>query len=155
MVLLKIEWIIVMYDQTKSSSFVLVMSFLGKLKHQSEFSTISQVGLSVEYLHPAYGWVRRINGGGRDESVTQEWWWRSLSAVFLLPTCLSFCTLAMNPEKLDGGAPGTVLAHPFHVKCFDGFSASPLNGIRMAFPSQMGTMGIDPTLPQMSRPACV
>ncbi len=38
-------------------------------------------------------------------------------------------------------------ADPHYAKCYDASSSTPLNGIRIAFSSQIGTSGIDPALP--------
>ena len=39
---------------------------------------------------------------------------------------------------------------PHYAKCYDSNSPSPLNGIRFAFVSQIGTTNIDPSLPEMT-----
>ncbi len=57
----------------------------------------------------------------------------------------------MLPSGLcDLVAYNTYGCDPYYVKCYDTDSVSPLNGIRVALPSQIGTTGLDPALPQVS-----
>ncbi len=58
-------------------------------------------------------------------------------------TCLSFCLDMMKEAPVCGGGYCAAL----YAKCYDAISPTPLNGIRVAFPSQIGTSGIDPLLP--------
>ncbi len=42
------------------------------------------------------------------------------------------------------------VADPQFAKCWDAYSPSPLNGIRMQYASQVGTALVDPTLPDQN-----
>ncbi len=60
--------------------------------------------------------------------------------------CSSLCENAMRLMGLSIW-PGS---DPFYFKCFDGISNSPLNGRRIQYASQVGTLLIDPIIPQMN-----
>ncbi len=86
------------------------------------------------------GSMRRLldRGGGRYESGGDS------LADGSGNSCLDMCRTRMN---YSGLAP---LVSPFHTKCYDAVSFSPLNGLRVAFSSQEGTSDIDPAVPQMT-----
>ena len=69
----------------------------------------------------------------------------------LFNNCSTFCTARAgltNPHYQMGS--GASDSWPYYIKCYDTNSASPLNGIRMALPSQSGTTDIDPIIPILS-----
>ena len=39
---------------------------------------------------------------------------------------------------------------PYYLKCFDASASSPINQLRIQFPSQESTMLFDPAIPQMT-----
>jgi len=62
-------------------------------------------------------------------------------------SCATFCNERMQVNALDAAA---YCPNPFYLKCYDALSFGPLNGIRIAFSSQVGTTLIDSGLPQMT-----
>ncbi len=52
----------------------------------------------------------------------------------------------MQSAGLCGGTP-CCQCDPYYVKCFTADGSNPANSLRVAFPSQLGTTGIDPAIP--------
>ncbi len=68
------------------------------------------------------------------------------------PTCLTFCTARMQYDSIGGAnVPSGYLAlcAPYYMKCFDAVAPWPLNTLRIQFPSQESTNGVDSSIPQM------
>ena len=61
--------------------------------------------------------------------------------------CTAHCQSVMTAGGLGGLHSG---GDPHYAKCYDSVTPAPLNGIRVAFPSQLNTWGIDPALPQIT-----
>ena len=61
--------------------------------------------------------------------------------------CLQLCTSGMNWNSLGPVVDGR---HPVYFKCFDAISPVPLNHRRVQHLSQLNTVNLDPTLPQMN-----
>ena len=82
-------------------------------------------------------------GGGNDGD---DWYQANRN----LQNCSAFCTSVMQTGGVaNSPVPNFSGENPYHVKCFDGFSLTPLNSIRIAFVSQLGTTQVDPSLPQV------
>ena len=64
--------------------------------------------------------------------------------------CDSLCSWLETVGYFDSCCIGSSPA--YYAKCFDAVASSPLNGRRLAFPSQIGTTSIDPSLPAMNTP---
>lgn len=79
--------------------------------------------------------IRRAGGPGTHEQVK-----------YAGSTCESYCTFR-NVLDGNGGEYPCCGHHPIHIKCYDAYQPTPLNSIRIAFASQVGTNGIDPALP--------
>ncbi len=67
-------------------------------------------------------------------------------------TCQTFCTTRMNYDSLCGA--NVPLGYdsncsPYYLKCFDASASSPINQLRIQFPSQESTQLFDPAIPQM------
>ncbi len=62
-------------------------------------------------------------------------------------SCEAFCYSVMKAGGL-GATP--YISDPYFVKCFDVYTSTPLNGRTIAFASQIGTTGVDPSLPSIS-----
>ncbi len=101
-----------------------------------------QVGVST----PDFSDIRRylyLAGGANEKD-----WLRFYRAA---TNCTTLCTKSMLPGGLGyGSAPNTFEADPFYLKCYDGFNFMPLNGKRIQYVSQIGTVDLDPELPQMN-----
>ncbi len=70
-----------------------------------------------------------------------------------LTNCIEFCQRIMQSGTLcgeQGRAPSGYACHPYYAKCFDTITSQPLNGRRIAWPSQDGTTDLDPGLPQIT-----
>ncbi len=91
-----------------------------------------------------YGSNRRIVQRAGDASTDWMTIYRSTT------NCESFCASVMQfGGATEAGAPNTYGGHPYYAKCFNWSSATPSNGVRVAFTSQIGTTDIDPSIPQM------
>ena len=65
--------------------------------------------------------------------------------------CSSFCALRMQPQSMWTSTPPSGFGDdPQFLRCFDVEKQTPLNGIRFAFVSQLGTTELDPDLPRMN-----
>lgn len=64
----------------------------------------------------------------------------------VLNSCESFCRVRTDFNLMGCIHNGS---WPQYMKCYDSNSIEPLNGLRVAFPSQTGTTDIDPIIPQM------
>ncbi len=60
--------------------------------------------------------------------------------------CQEHCNWLATTGYFEGGATSTSLA--YFSRCYEAVTPYPLNGYRIAFPSQIGTPDIDPALPQ-------
>ena len=78
---------------------------------------------------------------GRGNTPSDDWF---SSAKNPGATCEDFCRCQTLPAC---EACGTTCEHTIFGKCYDAISETPLNGIRLAFPSQIDTMNYDPSLP--------
>ena len=64
-------------------------------------------------------------------------------------SCNAFCNMMMMAGGVGWESGGNTRGEdPYHIKCYDAFGTFPLNGVRVAFPSQLGTTNIDPALPK-------
>ena len=82
------------------------------------------------------GWSKILHRSG--SSITAfEGGWAAFGG-----NCTAFCARRLEMDSLSAGGHDPAL-----VLCCDAFSAAPLNGLRVAFPSQMGTADTDPSLP--------
>ena len=66
-------------------------------------------------------------------------------------SCFAWCSSVM----VTGGlaytpSPNSYGFDPLYAKCYTGVTSAPPNGIRLAFPSQMGTSAYDPAVPQIT-----
>ena len=85
-------------------------------------------------------------GGGGDGS---DWMITAHGAQ----NCSRVCADVMQPGGMDNwgvGFPHTYGSDPYYLKCYDNQSTYPLNGIRIQFASQVGTLSLDPVLPRMN-----
>ena len=64
-----------------------------------------------------------------------------------IQNCTTFCSNRAIYSYMSCDAP---FSWPHYIKCYDSNSPNALNDVRLAFPSQEGTTGIDPLLPQIS-----
>ena len=67
--------------------------------------------------------------------------------------CSGFCLYLANGGFHDEGSLSESTAR--YSKCSDAVSYSVLNRIRAAFPSQIGTTGMDDTVPQFNYSTCL
>ena len=101
-----------------------------------------QVGVST----PDFTNIRRyLHRAGGANGIDWLQWYRDAT------NCSALCRNSM----LSGGLqynpyPNTFAADPFYLKCLNGFNFSPLNGKRIQYVSQSGTMELDPELPEMN-----
>ena len=102
--------------------------------------------MQVRVSTPDFSDIRRYlnRAGGSNE---KDW----LRFYRDATNCTTLCTKSMLPGGLGyGPAPYTYGADPFYLKYFDGFNFIPLNGKRIQHVSQIGTVDLDPELPQMN-----
>ena len=82
--------------------------------------------------------------GGGDDSTDWVTTYRDTT------NCSEMCASVMIVDGLGAYPPNPAAAYdPHYIKCYDAGSPMPLNGIRVAFVSQMGTTNVDPGLPQI------
>ena len=92
------------------------------------------------YLHPTIGNDRIISNGGGNG--TQD-----LVTIFSgAKNCEEHCSWFEGAGYFDSNA--VAIAKAYYSKCFERLTSQPLNGRRIAFLSQVGTMDIDPALPR-------
>ena len=82
-------------------------------------------------------------GGGADGADMLN----SYSGAF---TCEGFCNYFEGGALTDSCCPATSVI--YYAKCYNSSSAIPLNGVRFAFASQIGTIDLDPALARMNTP---
>ena len=100
-----------------------------------------QVLISVIYTQPSWGPSRGVAVGGGSE----------VGHVILIwfPGAYN-CSLICKHFIIDQGYMDsccTATSKSYCAKCFDAVSATPLNGMRVAFTSQVQTNQIDPLIP--------
>ena len=99
----------------------------------------------MDYVHPmaAVGHSRMLSRGGGPgvdfmlvEAYTCNW----------CMSCEHFCSYLVGGGTMDGVAGSTA----YYGKCFNDSVGVPVNGKRFAFPSHLGTVGVDPALPTIN-----
>ncbi len=66
-----------------------------------------------------------------------------------MTNCTNLCIVMMRPDGMTIG-PSSYGWDPQYAKCYRTDNAIPMNGIRLAFPSQIGTTDVDPLVPQIT-----
>ena len=87
-----------------------------------------------------YGTLRLIETGGGPGGAD------ILTARSGASNCQQHCSWLSTVGYFEGGY--EAVSKAYYSKCYETISSTPLNGIRIAFPSQIGSTGIDPALPQ-------
>jgi len=100
-----------------------------------------QDAVSIVYDYGGGGGLTRLleNGGGPEAIDLINY--RSGAT-----NCDQHCTWLEGAGYFSGCCPTT--SKTYYSRCWEETAAQPLNGRRYSFPSQIGTTGIDPALPQ-------
>ena len=113
-----------------------LLSFSHLCHHSKSMYFYFQEAISYSFNVPPD--VRIVHRGGGSSSD----WLASGSGT----TCETFCNNRMRNAGLDPNPGG----HPHYTKCYDAKGTMPANGHRFGFPSQVGTLNLDPALSQMT-----
>ena len=116
------------------------MSFIFLLLQE----TISQI-----YTHSmaTIGYSRVLSRGGGPGSTDLVPYYVNWGWGFWPANCSELCAYQSTGQGIiDSNGPGAT----YYSKCYEGTTVSPLNNRRLAFASQLGTVGIDPSLPSIN-----
>ena len=111
----------------------------------------NQVGVTRVYTYLPHGITRHIRRDGGTDSGG-GWFSDGLTSLCSvtvdMPNCTAFCRERTGYNCWDGVDPPNALN--YYLKCYEVVTDLPLNHLRMAFLSQIGSTDIDPIIPEMS-----